>query len=131
MAETEEIITAAKRLGSMISSTPAVKNYIELTRQLELDVSARSLIEQFEQLVEVLQQKEAAMQPIDITEKQKFQSLQQSMSIHPLLNKLSAAQGHYIELMKKVQDAINKGVSSGPSVIEGEAEASPPSKIII
>ena len=85
MADVKRILTQAIGLGNIIGEYPAVKSYRELTRQLELDVGARNLLGQFEQLMETLAMKEAQMQPIEIAEKQMAQSLQQSIQIHPLL----------------------------------------------
>ena len=54
MAETKDITNAAARLGNLIGEHPAVKAYRELARQLDLDVGARNLLGQFEQLMEAL-----------------------------------------------------------------------------
>ncbi len=129
MVENQKVFEEAQKLGSLIGSHAAVKRYMELTHQLELDVTAKALIGEFEQLMETLATKEASMQPIEVAEKQKFQSLQQSMAIHPLIQKLMAAQTDYTDLMRKVQEAINKGIST-PA--DGPQDALPAkSKIIL
>ena len=107
MADTNEILNASTKLGALIGTHPAVASYRELTRQLDLDVSARTLLGQFEQLMETLAMKEANMQPIEIAEKQQMKTLEQSIAIHPLLKKLMAAQVEYMEMMRKVQECIN------------------------
>ena len=133
VAELNEILAAAKRLGGMIGSHPAVSTYREVTRQLELDIGARNLLGQFEQLMEMLAMKEANMQPIEIAEKQQVQQLQQSIAIHPLLKRLMQSQQEYMEVMKKVQESINGGLAGQPgaeATAEMEAEK-PASKIIL
>lgn len=131
MAELNEILTAAKRLGGMIGSHPAVNTYKEVTRQLELDVGARNLLGQFEQLMEMLAMKEANMQPIEIAEKQQVQQLQQSIAIHPLLKRLMQAQQEYMEVMKKVQESINMGLAGQPGSEPAAEPEKPASKIIL
>lgn len=134
MADTNEVLANATKLGNLIGAHPAVATYRTLTRQLDLDVTARDLLGQFEGLMEQLAYKEQTMQPIEIAEKQKLQSLQQSIAIHPLLQKLMAGQREYMELMQKVQEAINAGVAqpaSGAASIEAEAKPATPSKIIL
>jgi cell fate (sporulation/competence/biofilm development) regulator YlbF (YheA/YmcA/DUF963 family) len=130
VADDEILLTEARKLGGLIANRPAMKSYRELSRQLELDISARNLLEQFEQLMEQLASKEAAMQPIEIAEKQKAQSLQQSIAIHPLLKKLMTAQVEYMELMRKVQEAINTGISKPDQTAVSAAE-NPASKLIL
>jgi len=129
-----EILATAHRLGTLIGSHPAVASYRELTRQLDLDISARSLLGQFEQLMEMLAQKEANMQPIEIAEKQQMQTLQQSIQMHPLIKKLSLAERDYRLVMQKVQETINGGLTgqAAPAEAAGAGEvAAAPSKIIL
>ncbi len=131
VATTEEILTAAGKLGALLNTHTSMKNYRELVRQLELDVGARNLLQEFEQLVETVSYKEATMQPVEIAEKQKLQSLQQSVAIHPLLKKLMAAQVDYADLMRKVQEAINAGSGDVDNDEIDESPAPAASKLIL
>jgi cell fate (sporulation/competence/biofilm development) regulator YlbF (YheA/YmcA/DUF963 family) len=130
MADIQKLLDEAQRLGSLIGSQEAVKTFREVTAQIDLDVTAKGLLSEFEQLMETLAMKEATMQPIEVAEKQKYQSLQQSMAIHPLIQKLMAAQTDYSDLMRKVQESINKGVANPTSGDTKEIGATP-SKIIL
>lgn len=131
MADQNEILNAAQKLGNMIGTHPAVSQYRELTRQLDLDVGARNLLGQFEQLMEALAMKEASMQPIEVHEKQQAQQLQQSIQLNPLLQKLMKAQMEYMDLMKAVQEKINVGLSGqeAPAAEGGNGQGA--SKIIL
>ena len=131
MAETKDILNSAARLGNLIGEHPAVMAYRELARQLDLDISARNLLGQFEQLMETLAMKESTGQPIEMNEKQLAQSLQQSIQIHPLLQKLMASQQAYMELMKQVQETINSGINGTVKGTPEGAPAAPASKIIL
>lgn len=130
MADVQNLLDEARKLGTLIGSQDAVKKFREVSSQIELDVTAKGLLSEFEQLMETLAMKEATMQPIEVAEKQKYQSLQQSMAIHPLIQKLMAAQADYSDLMRKVQESINRGVSEPLSGDSG-APAAKPSKIIL
>jgi cell fate (sporulation/competence/biofilm development) regulator YlbF (YheA/YmcA/DUF963 family) len=133
VAETQDILKAASGLGAMVATHPAVASYREIIRQLDLDVGAKSLLQQYEQIIEVLSMKEAQMQPIEVAEKRQFEQLQQSIMMNPTLKKFGAAQQGYAELMKQVQEAINAGMT-GKAPAEAEAPAAPapaPSKIIL
>ena len=131
MADIQNLLDEARKLGTLIGSQDAVKKFREVTAQIDLDVTAKGLLSEFEQLMETLAMKEATMQPIEVAEKQKYQSLQQSMAIHPLIQKLMAAQADYSDLMRKVQEAINKGVSEPTGGDDSKAVAAASSKIIL
>lgn len=132
MADRQEILAQAAKLGQVIGTDPAVKNFRELSRQLELDVGARDLLQQFQQLVEQLSYKEQMGQSISMPEKSQFESLQQSLKIHPLLQKIGVAQKEYTDLMQLVQEQVNKGVSGAPADAAASIEApKPASKIIL
>ncbi len=134
MADTQEIMAAAGNLGAMVATHPVVTSYKETIRQLDLDVGAKTLLQQYEQLIEQLSMKEAQMQPIEIAEKKQFEQLQQSIMMNQTLKKFAAVQGEYMDLMKKVQEAINEGMSgklpAGAPAGGGGAPAAP-SKIIL
>ena len=134
MSEMNEILGAAGKLGALISGHPAINNYKEVARQLELDVAAKNIMMQYEQLIERLSQKEAAMQPIEIAEKQHFEQLQQSIAMQPTIKRFAQAQQDYMELMKKVQETINLGISGQLPPEIANATGTPPapvSKIIL
>jgi cell fate (sporulation/competence/biofilm development) regulator YlbF (YheA/YmcA/DUF963 family) len=127
VADEKQILASASALGSMIASHPAIITYRELMRQLDLDISARNLLEQFQQVMEVLAMKEATGQPLDLQEKQQFQSLQQSVAMHPLLKKIMQGQVDYTNLMRAVQEAINAGLAKGPAgqILTDTSESEP------
>ena len=134
MADTNEILAAAGQLGALVATHPLVISYKEIIRQLDLDVGAKALLQQYEQLIEVLSMKEQQMQPIEVAEKKQFEQLQQSIMMNQTLKKFGAMQGEYMEFMKKVQEAINGGMSGQvqPAVAAGSGEApAAPSKIIL
>ena len=133
MADTQEVMTAAAGLGALIATHPAVIAYKETIRQLDLDVGAKSLLQQYEQLIEMLSAKEAQMQPIEVAEKKQFEMLQQSIMMNPMLKKFATVQGEYMDVMRKVQEAINGGMTGQIPATPptGAAAPSAPSKIIL
>jgi cell fate (sporulation/competence/biofilm development) regulator YlbF (YheA/YmcA/DUF963 family) len=133
MADTNEILAAAAKLGSLVATHPAIATYKEVIRQVDLDVGAKQLLQQYEQLIEHLSMKEQQMQPIEVAEKQQFERLQQSISMNATLKKFAAAQAEYMDFMKKVQETINAGMTGqAPAQEIGDATPAPaPSKIIL
>jgi len=132
VADSQAILAAAGNLGALLATHPTVATYRETIRQLDLDVAAKSLLQQYEQLIEVLSMKEAQMQPIEVGEKRQFEQLQQSIMMNQTLKKFGAIQAEYMELMKQVQESINGGMSGKiPPTGPASAPAPAPSKIIL
>ncbi len=135
MADTQDILKAAANLGAIVATHPSVASYREIVRQLDLDVGAKTLLQQYEQLIETLSIKESQMQPIEVNEKRQFEQLQQSIMMNQTLKKFGAAQQEYMELMKKVQESINSGLSGKLSLETAPSDdapaAAPANKIIL
>jgi cell fate (sporulation/competence/biofilm development) regulator YlbF (YheA/YmcA/DUF963 family) len=135
VADTQDILKAASDLGALVATHPAIAEYRSIIRQLDLDVGAKTLLQQYEQLIEVLSMKEAQMQPIEVAEKKQFEQLQQSIMMNQTLKKFGAAQQQYMDLMKQVQESINGGLAGkGTAGAEASAPAAAPaaaSKIIL
>jgi cell fate (sporulation/competence/biofilm development) regulator YlbF (YheA/YmcA/DUF963 family) len=132
MADTQEIMRAAGNLGALVATHPVVAAYKETIRQLDLDVGAKTLLQQYEQLIEALSIKESQMQPIEVAEKRQFEQLQQSIMMNPTLKKFGQVQHNYMEFMKQVQEAINQGMTGKlPPEAAAPVAQSPASKIIL
>lgn len=132
MADSQEILAAAANLGALIATHPSVAAYKETMRQLELDVGAKTLLQQYEQLIEVLSMKESQMQPIEVAEKKQFEQLQQAIMLNPTLKKFATVQGEYMDFMRKVQESINAGMSGqAPAAPPAGSAPAAPSKIIL
>jgi cell fate (sporulation/competence/biofilm development) regulator YlbF (YheA/YmcA/DUF963 family) len=135
MADTNQILAAAHNLGALVATHPTISSYKEVIRQVDLDVGAKQLLQQYEQLIETLSMKEAQMQPIEVAEKQQFERLQQSIAMNATLKKFASAQAEYMDFMKKVQETINAGMSGQAPApeIAGQPGGAPaaPSKIIL
>ena len=131
MADSNEILAAASKLGGLISTHASIIAYKEIARQLDLDVTARTMLGQYEQLIETLSQKEAQGLPIEVAEKRAFEQLQQSIAMQPTLKRFAQAQMEYMDLMRKVQETINAGLSgqkaAAPAIDDGSTPPPPAS----
>jgi cell fate (sporulation/competence/biofilm development) regulator YlbF (YheA/YmcA/DUF963 family) len=133
VADTQDILKAASALGALVATHPSIAEYRSIIRQLDLDVGAKTLLQQYEQLIEVLSLKESQMQPIEVSEKKQFEQLQQSIMMNQTLKKFGAAQQQYMDLMKQVQESINSGLAGKAEAATPAAAAAPApaSKIIL
>ena len=57
----------------------------------------------------VIAEKEARQQPIEVEDKRKLEQLHQKVIEHPLLRDLQVVQMDYLDLMRKVDEALRGG----------------------
>jgi cell fate (sporulation/competence/biofilm development) regulator YlbF (YheA/YmcA/DUF963 family) len=113
MATTSEILDAAKKLGELIATHESVKRYTDLVGQLQQDVEAQRAMNDFSRFLTKLGEKEQAGQPIEVADKHKLEELQTKVVRHPLLSRMQMAQMDYVDLLRKVDEAMT---GQGPDV---------------
>ncbi len=109
MATTEEILEAARQLGKLLASHPAAIRFEETVRKLQNDVDAQRVLNDYNRHLETLAQKQAAGQPIEVEDKRRLDALQQKVIEHPLLQELQVVQMDYLDLMRRVDEAMSPG----------------------
>ena len=107
MATTQEILAAARELGKLIASHPAAVKFEETVKKLQADVQAQRLMTDLNRHIEMLNEKQAQGQPIEVADKHKLDELQNQMIRHGLLSQFQMVQMDYLDLMRQVDDAIN------------------------
>lgn len=114
MATTDEILDAATKLGKQIAAHEAGKRFLSTSKQFEQDMTAQRAIADFQRFAQEMNQKQRSGLPIEVTDKRKLEELQMAMVSHPLLRSMQTAHMDYLDLMRKVDEALTKEV-------EGEA----------
>lgn len=109
MATTQEILDAAAELGKLIATHPAAVKFEETIKKLQDDVEAQRLMTDLNRHMESLQEKEAAGKPIEVADKKKLEDLQNKMVRHSLLSQFQMVQMDYLDLMRKVDEAVSGG----------------------
>lgn len=106
MTTETQILAAARQLGTQIAQTPAAERLADVLKKLESDVDAQRALTDLNRHAEGLAQKQAGGQPIEVEEKRKLDALQQAVIRNPLLRDFQAAQMDYVDLMRRVDEAI-------------------------
>ncbi len=106
MATTDEILKAAGDLGKMIAEHPAAKKFEDVTRKLQDDTEAQRLLTDFNRHMQTLQEKEAKRQPIEVADKHKLEELQAKVIKNKLVRDLQMAQMDFVDLMRRVDEAM-------------------------
>jgi cell fate (sporulation/competence/biofilm development) regulator YlbF (YheA/YmcA/DUF963 family) len=118
MATTEEILKAARALGDTIGQHAATKKFEDAAMALQKDVEAQRALNDFNRFLQTLHEKETQGKPIEVAEKRKLETLQQAVIRNSTLSKFQMAQMDYMDLMRKVDAAIN-GEAPGEGIPGG------------
>ena len=107
MAETQQVIDQARRLGELIASHPAAQKLRSASERLEADTDAQRTLADYRRYAEQIHEKQQKQQPIEPEEKRKLEELHRSVIHNPLLSELQMAQMDYADLMRQVNDAMS------------------------
>lgn len=129
MATTQEITDAAAQLGTLISKHDAAAKFEAIIKNLKDDVEAQRLLNDYHRQLVALGEKESQGQPIEVEDKRRLTALQDQVTQHPLLRNFQIVQMDYLDLMRRVDEAIathsgaaamaaNPAAAQGPSLVE-------------
>ena len=111
----ERVLQLARRLGGAISDTERHKALEQARVQTADDASARELLDAFLKQQQHIDDLLRSNKPVEVADKQRLAELQNQVSSHEALQQLLKAQADYSELMHKVNEAIQAGLSGASS----------------
>lgn len=117
MTSTTEIVEAATRLGQLISEHPAMVKYREVLSAIREDTEAQRLLADYSRQMDLVAEKETEGKPIEVEDKRKLSDLQGRIAMHAVLREMQMAQMDYVDLMRKVDEAM----AAGGAADEGES----------
>ncbi len=106
MATTEEILKAAQDLGKLIATHPATEKFDAMVKKLSDDVEAQRVLNDYHRQAALIADKESQQQPIEVDDKKKLEQLHQQVIQHTLLGDLQVVQMDYLDLMRRVDEAM-------------------------
>ncbi len=120
MATTDEILNAAREVGKLVSEHDTAKRLEGAIKMLQNDVASQRVLTDFNRALQSLGEKEARGQGITLEDKHKLEELQRSVVRNPTLRSFQMAQMDYVDLLRKIDEAI-----TGESGVEPTAGAAP------
>ena len=102
----DEIVKLADDLGRQIAETERFQNLRKAENAAENDTETRDLMQETEQYRKRIAEKEGQHEPIEPDEKRELQRLSDAVEANDHLQTLARAQVDFLELMKRVDDAI-------------------------
>jgi len=109
MATTQEILSAAEALGKLIAQHSAAKKFEDTVKKLQGDVEAQRVLNDYNRHLQKLGEKEASGKAIEVADKQHLEKLQQGVIRNPTLRDFQVAQMDYLDLMRRVDEAMQGG----------------------
>jgi len=103
-----EIIDQARKLGSMIAQSAPAAKLREAKAALNQDTAATTLLTEYQKQAMKIGQLEEQNKPIEVEDKRKLQETQSKLVSMDVFKKFTAAQVEYIDIMRKVNEALRK-----------------------
>jgi cell fate (sporulation/competence/biofilm development) regulator YlbF (YheA/YmcA/DUF963 family) len=128
MATTQEILSAAEKVGKLIASHDTARKLEAAMGRLQADVDAQRVLNDYNRHLQKLGEKEQAGQPIEVAEKQQLEKLQNAVIRNAILRDFQMAQMDYLDLMRKVDEAMaGQGEQAGgpAGIAQAPAGAAP------
>ncbi|MFN4243135.1 MAG: YlbF family regulator [Tepidisphaerales bacterium] len=116
MADLNEILDQANKLGELVASHPAVQRYKDAQKALASDPEAARLLSEFERELVNLSRQEQSGIPVTDAQQQKLQALQSRIVSNLRIKALNLAEVEFYDLLRKVNQTVLRHVSpSGAS----------------
>ena len=122
MEKTEKLEACARALGQEIAGHPRLAAFAAAQEKLNQDEAARKLVDSLTAQIRKIAELERDMKPIGPEDKREFARLQEEAAQNPILQEFMRAQADYVEMMKRVDDAIRAELgAAGDEDVSGES----------
>lgn len=114
-ADMQQILSEADKLGQLVAQHPAVDKYKQAQKAVSDDPEARSAMSDFERMLESLSRQEQAGMSVTDAQRSSLESLQSRIVSNIKVKALNMAQVEFIDLLRKVNQAIQSKVVDMPA----------------
>ena len=104
--DTQSILADAEKLGQQVAQHPAVAKYRAAQKSVAEDPDASRLLRDFDRLLETLGRQEQTGMPVTDAQRSQLESLQSQIMTHIKVKALNMAQLEFVDLLRKVNQAI-------------------------
>ena len=111
--DTQQILDAAEKLGLMVAEHPAVARYQQAQKSVADDAEATRMLTDFDKALEKLGRQEQSGMPVTEAQQQQLQAMQSRIVSHLKVKALNMAQVDFIDLLRKVNQMIQKPLHMG------------------
>lgn len=104
----DKIIELATGLGEAISDSQQATQLKAARENLNKEKQASQLLKDYQAQSDRIAQLEREQKPVEVDDKQKLQELHERLIASEAFKRFTAAQVEYVDLMRKVNEAIRK-----------------------
>ena len=105
-ADTTQILAEADKLGQLVAQHPAVEKYKQAQKAVADDAEANRAMAEFERVLDTLGRQEASGMPITDAQRQQLEAVQSRIVSNIKVKALNMAQVEFIDLLRKVNQAV-------------------------
>ncbi len=114
----EEIIAEATALGKKIIAHPRMTAFATAARAVSDDSDAQGILQAYQDQIAAMREKERDGKPIEADEKRALVDAEAKVAGNDLLKNMMKARADYLEMMKRINDAIDAAQASLQSAME-------------
>ena len=108
--DTQQIMSEADKLGNLVAQHPAVDKYKQAQKAVMEDPDASRTMQEFERQYETLIRQEQSGMPVTDAQRQQLEAVQSRIVSNIKVKALNMAQVEFIDLLRKVNQAIQAKV---------------------
>ncbi len=112
MSDFDELLRQAEALGQALVKHPRVQAFFAARRAIDANPAARDALREYSTHMQKLQQLSAQQQPIEVADKHKARELEGRLSSNDEIKQFMRAQADYLELMHRVNQAMEGPVGA-------------------
>ena len=105
-------IEISRQLGEAISETAEYKNFQAKSKCLEKDEELKNLLKTLTEKKQAIGKKLKEGKLIEPDEKKEIQNIETKLKKNKLFKDFAKAQKHYLDLIKKINSAMAKGIKN-------------------
>jgi cell fate (sporulation/competence/biofilm development) regulator YlbF (YheA/YmcA/DUF963 family) len=101
-SDVPEILTAAEKLGQLVSQHPVIGRYRDAQRAVSQDAEASRLMTDFGKQIEALARQEQSGMPITDAQRQQLEAIQSRIASNLKVKALNLAEVEFTDLLRRV-----------------------------
>lgn len=109
----EDIIADAVSLGKKIAAHPRMKAFMAAAQAVNGDKDSQTILIDYQKAVDKIRQAEMSGKPIEVADKRTMSECEARVANNDLLKKMMSAQADYLEMMHRINAAIDQGAGAG------------------
>ena len=119
------ILDAAGALGATLADHPAVKELKSASKAFADDKLAQQAMIDFQRAYQTIAEKQQAGQPIEVSDKQRLETIQNQVIGNPQLQRVQTAQMNCVDLLRKIDQKLTAAAGLDQSALATPGAGAP------